>query len=54
MKALIDRIKKVKLPNGKTKKVNVFDYNIAFWCDGYVQLTDTSWIKARTLLPIAS
>jgi hypothetical protein len=49
MTATIDRTKEVRLPNGKSKRVNVFDYNLAFWCDGYVQLTDTSWLKARTL-----
>jgi len=49
MKALINRTKKMKLPNGKLKKVNVFDYNLAYYSNGYVQLTDTSWIKARIL-----
>ena len=47
--ALIDRTRKVVLPNGKVKRVNVFDYNLAVWVDGYVQLTDTSWNKARLL-----
>ena len=47
--ALIDRTKKVRLPNGEVKRVNVFDYNLAVYADGYVQLTDTSWIKARLL-----
>ena len=51
--SLIDRTKKVILPNGKIKKVNVFDYNLAYFCNAYVQLIDTSWIKARSLTPIA-
>jgi len=47
--ALIDRTKKVELPNGKIKYVNIFDYNLAICANAYVQLTDTSWIKARSL-----
>jgi len=47
--SLIDRTKKVMLPNGKIKRVNIFDYNLAIWCGSYVQLADSSWIKARTL-----
>ena len=45
----IDKTKKAMLPNGKIKRVNIFDYNLTFWADGYVQLTDKSWIKARDL-----
>lgn len=46
---LINRTKKVRLPYGIIKRVNIFDYNLALWADSYVQLTDTSWIKARSL-----
>jgi len=47
--ASIDRTKKVVLPNGKKKRVNIFDYNLAYIADTYVQLADSSWIKARSL-----
>jgi len=44
---LIHRTRKVRIPNGKIKRVNVFDFNLAHATDNYVQLTDTSWVKAR-------
>ncbi|GAG99531.1 unnamed protein product [marine sediment metagenome] len=48
---LIERTYDVMLPSGRTAKVNVFDMNLALFCGGnsYVQLTDTSWIKAKYL-----
>jgi len=51
---LINQTKKVILPNGTKKQVNIFDYNLAFCADAYVQLTDTSWIKARSLKQLDS
>jgi len=52
--SLIDRTKIVTLRNGKKKRVNLFDYNMAYAADGYVQLTDDSWIKARLLKALNS
>ena len=49
MNALIDRTYTVRLPNGKKAKVNRFDYNLKYTTDSYVQLTDGSWNKARSL-----
>ncbi len=46
---VIERIYEVILPSGQHGKVNVFDMNLATFCDDYVQLEDTSWIKARLL-----
>lgn len=46
---LIERTKVVYLPNGKKRNVNIFDFNLAFCADAYVQLSDNSWIKARSL-----
>lgn len=49
---LIDRTYDVILPSGRNAKVNVFDMNLAMMaCGGdcYIQLEDTSWIKAKML-----
>jgi len=54
--ALIDRTYDVLLPSGRYAKVNVFDMNLAMAaCGGdcYIQLEDTSWIKAKVLKILA-
>ena len=48
---LIERTYEVILPSGRHTRVNVFDMNlaIAINTDDYIQLEDTSWIKAKLL-----
>ena len=48
----IDRIKDMLTPSGHRIAVNVFDYNIAYWSDTYVQCEDRTHIKARFLLEV--
>jgi hypothetical protein len=47
----IERVYDVRLPNGDLAQINRFDLNLALAVGGdhYVQLTDTSWIKANRL-----
>lgn len=48
---MIERTVAVRIPNGKIRRVNRFDYNLAACVksDRYIQLTDTSWIRASLL-----
>ncbi len=48
---VIERTYDVVLPSGRHGKVNCFDMNLATFCGGerYLQLEDTSWIKAKCL-----
>lgn len=49
--ALIDRTCRVRLPNGKTGKVNCFDLNLAKACGDirYVQVSDGAWFRVDLL-----
>ena len=48
---LIEQTYVVILPSGRKAKLNCFDMNLAMFCGGdkYIQLEDTSWIKATSL-----
>ena len=48
---LVERTYEVILPSRRHARVNVFDMNLAIAADsdGYIQLEDTSWIKAKAL-----
>lgn len=48
---LIERTIPCRTPSGRRVSVNRFSYNLAMASGGgYIQLTDTSWIRADALL----
>lgn len=54
---IVERTYKVRLPSGRTGEINRFDLNLRSFAgdlDSYIQLRDTSWIKARKLTIVDS
>ncbi len=53
MEVAIDRRHTVRLPSERVTQVNAFDFNLAWLADGWVQLTDTGWIRARSCVIVS-
>lgn len=50
----IERVLRVRLPDGEQTTVNRFDYNLAYCAKGMVKLSNGVHIRARNLVVVAA